>query len=209
ALDLFQMGYAGWAGDIAIILSSLPTPIRVTPADLSCLETVKAIMAKVAEVVDADLQFDIDHFQKTHLLRNRLESIDDTFRLVTRRRRHYLMLVPTASHRKALTRLLLGDHSLSVERLRYPSRYRLAIPREACLCRFCRKSVEEEVHALLLCEAHGPLVAMRDAFLTDALGLDSSLEAGLDNLTPHAFLCALVASRRAARAVCVRSDGSV
>ncbi|KAJ7089272.1 hypothetical protein B0H15DRAFT_840211 [Mycena belliarum] len=57
SLDLFRMGYAGWAGDIAIILSSLPTPIRMTPADLSCLETVKAIMAKVAEVVDADLQF--------------------------------------------------------------------------------------------------------------------------------------------------------
>ncbi|KAJ7084594.1 hypothetical protein B0H15DRAFT_939909 [Mycena belliarum] len=127
SLDMFRMGYAGWAGDIAIILSSLPTPIRMTPADLSCLETVKAIMAKVAE--------------KTHLLRNRLESIDDTFRLVTRRRRHYLMLVPTASHRKALTRLLLGDHSLSVERLRYPSRYRLAIPRDARLCRFCCKSV--------------------------------------------------------------------
>ncbi|KAJ7100151.1 hypothetical protein B0H15DRAFT_818921 [Mycena belliarum] len=51
SLDMFRMGYAGWAGDIAIILSSLPTPIRMTPADLSCLETVKAIMAKVAEFI--------------------------------------------------------------------------------------------------------------------------------------------------------------
>jgi hypothetical protein len=36
-----------------------------------------AVNGSVAEVTDADLQFVIDHLQKTHLLRNRLKSVDD------------------------------------------------------------------------------------------------------------------------------------
>ncbi|KAJ7248142.1 hypothetical protein B0H12DRAFT_1090849, partial [Mycena haematopus] len=45
-----------------------------------------------------------------------------------------MVLVP--SHRKALTGLLLGDHSLSVECLRYGARYRRPVPHIMRLCRF-------------------------------------------------------------------------
>ncbi|KAJ7680744.1 hypothetical protein DFH06DRAFT_1405408, partial [Mycena polygramma] len=104
SVDLLASGHAGWAGDVAIMLSRLPTPIRIAPADFVSVPNIKAIIAKVAEAVDADLQFDIDHLQKTHLLRNRLESVDGTLSLATRRRRHYLMMVSIPAHRKALTR---------------------------------------------------------------------------------------------------------
>ncbi|KAJ7197661.1 hypothetical protein GGX14DRAFT_574135 [Mycena pura] len=43
------------------------------------------------------------------------------------------------AHRIALTRLLLSDYNLSVERLK-----------------FCRGIVEDEVHALFGCDAHPP-----------------------------------------------------
>ncbi|KAJ7124457.1 hypothetical protein C8R44DRAFT_619990 [Mycena epipterygia] len=76
-------------------------------------------------------------------------------------------MVSIPSHRKALTRLLLSDHTLSVERLRYPARYRLAIPREEPLCRFCRAAVEDEAHALLNCNGLALLTDLRTCFLAD------------------------------------------
>ncbi|KAJ6563636.1 hypothetical protein DFH09DRAFT_1035242 [Mycena vulgaris] len=197
SVDLFRTGFAGWAGDVAIMLRTLPTPIRVAPADFLSIPNIEAIMSKVVEAVDADLQFDIDHLQKTHLLRNRLEAVDETLSLVTRRRRHYLMMVAVPAHRKALTRLLLGDHTLSIERVRYPARYRLAVPREERLCRFCRAAIEDEVHALLTCDVQAPLIELRVSFLADAFECDSALEAAFEQLPSHAFLCRLVSSRAA------------
>ncbi|KAJ7112784.1 hypothetical protein C8R43DRAFT_1091472 [Mycena crocata] len=197
SVDLFATGRSGWAGDVAIMLCTLPTPIRIFPADFLCPETIDAIIKKVAEVVDADLQFDIDHLQKTHLLRNRLEHVDESYALVTRRRRHYLTMVTIPAHRKALTRLLLSDHNLSVERLRYPARYRLAIPRGERLCCFCLTTVEDEAHALLGCQAHPPLVQLRECFLADILELDIKLEDAFKRMYNYNFLRRIVSSRRA------------
>ncbi|KAJ7213127.1 hypothetical protein GGX14DRAFT_564170 [Mycena pura] len=50
-------------------------------------------------------------------------------------------MVTIPAHRIALTRLLLSNHNLSVERLRFCS---------------CRGIVEDEVHALFGCDAHPP-----------------------------------------------------
>ncbi|KAJ7753051.1 armadillo-type protein [Mycena maculata] len=162
SVDLFANGHSGWAGDLAIMLRTMPTPIHISAADFLSPLTVDTIIKKVVEVVDADLQFDVDFLQKTHLLRNRLETVEEKCILVTRRRRHYLTMVHVPAHRKALTRLLLSDHNLSVERLRYPVRYRRAIPREERLCRFCQVGVEDEVHALLDRIAHPPLSDLRE-----------------------------------------------
>ncbi|KAF7371067.1 Reverse transcriptase domain-containing protein [Mycena sanguinolenta] len=78
SVDLLAAGKAGWAGDIAIMLRSLPTPICIAPADFLCLQSIEAIAKRVEEVVDADIQFDINFLQKTHLLRGRLELIEET-----------------------------------------------------------------------------------------------------------------------------------
>ncbi|KAJ7438023.1 hypothetical protein B0H11DRAFT_1829642, partial [Mycena galericulata] len=165
SIALLREGKSGWAGDLAIMLRRLPTAIEVTADDLLCVATVDAIAEKIVTIVDADLQYDIDHLVKTHMLRNRLESTEDkSQRLVTRRLRHYLVMVAVPAHRKALTGLLLGDHNLSVERLRYPARYRERVPREYRLCRLCRGAVEDEVHALFDCAASVRLVELRSCF---------------------------------------------
>ncbi|KAJ7689815.1 hypothetical protein B0H17DRAFT_1134752 [Mycena rosella] len=180
-------------GDLVVELVSkfkLPLSIFSVPA-------IDAIIAKVSQVVNADLQLDINHLQKTHLLRNRFELVEDKLQLVTCRRRHYLSLVLVPAHRKMLTGLLLGDHTLSVERLCYPVRYCRAIPREERLCRFCRGAVEDEVHALLGCDAHGPLTELREDFLSDAFECDPVLEAVFALLTHYDFLRQLVSSRKA------------
>ncbi|KAJ7435445.1 hypothetical protein FB451DRAFT_1062622, partial [Mycena latifolia] len=199
SLDLLSAGKPGWASDVAIMLRNLPTPIRITPADFLNVPNIEAMLKKVGEIGDADLQYDIDHLQKTHLLRNRLECVDDSLTLVTRKLRHYLTMVAVPAHRKALTRLLLGDHNLNVERLRYPVRYRLPIPREKRLCRFCRESIEDEVHTLLDCEGHAPLTDLREMFLSDILARDHALRIAYPTISHYDFLRRLVVSRQSVK----------
>ncbi|KAF7360730.1 Reverse transcriptase domain-containing protein [Mycena venus] len=198
SVDLFAAGRASWAGDIAILLRALPTPIRIAPQDFLSITAIDAIAKKIAEAVDADLQFDINFLQKTHLLRNRLELVEESrsLALVTRRRRHYLTMVHVPAHRVALTRLLLSDHNLSVERLRYATRYRRPIPREERLCRLCRRDVEDEVHAMLDCEVHVPLVGLRKTFLTDVFECDSALRDEYERLSHYEFLRRMISSRK-------------
>ncbi|KAK7023212.1 reverse transcriptase domain-containing protein [Favolaschia claudopus] len=180
SVALFAEGKSGWAGDMAIVLGRLPTPVLVTPADFLCPDSILAIQKRVVEVVDGHLQMQTDVSYRSILLHHRLELMNDALTTVTRRRRHYLTLV----HHRALTLP------------RANKRYRLSIPREERLCRFCQLEVEDEVHALLECEGHAALVEMRDVFLDDLLSVDPVLGSQKVVLDPLAFLRRCVASRK-------------
>ncbi|KAK0440449.1 uncharacterized protein EV420DRAFT_1252707, partial [Desarmillaria tabescens] len=56
--------------------------------------------------------------------------------------------------------LLLSSHVLGVEVLRWSERYRPYIPRDWRLWRFCRVTVEDEPHALLVCAAAPGLTSL-------------------------------------------------
>ncbi|KAJ7162220.1 hypothetical protein C8R46DRAFT_904152 [Mycena filopes] len=198
SIALLRAGKAGWASDLVIMLGRLPTPVHVGADDLLSVDSVNSIISRVSSAADADLQRDIDTMVKTHLLRNRVELGEDkSLTLITRRLRHYLVMVAVPAHRKAMTSLLLGDHNLSSERLRYPARYRDAVPREYRLCRFCRAGVEDEVHALFDCVHEPGLVQLRSDFL-DSLALrDPVVWASYGVLRNYDFMLRLVASRKA------------
>ncbi|KAJ7127448.1 hypothetical protein C8R43DRAFT_957889 [Mycena crocata] len=198
SMALLREGQPGWASDVTIMLRRLPTPIEVTADDLLCTDSIEAIEKRVIAVADADLQHDIDRLVKTHLIRNRVEldSSDKSLRLVTRRLRHYLHMVAVPAHRKAITGLLLGDHNLSVERLRYPARYRAKVPREFRLCRLCRGAVEDETHALLDCNTEERLVMLRSDFLDGISSRDQALFALYGTMSNYDFLLKLIASRK-------------
>ncbi|KAJ7155318.1 hypothetical protein C8R46DRAFT_997193 [Mycena filopes] len=200
SIALLREGKSGWATDLVIMLSRLPTPIEVQADDLLSVDSINAIEKRVVAVLDDDLQRDIDRLVKTHLLRNRLEMGDDkALVLATRRRRHYLTMVVVPAHRKALTGLLLGDHPLSVERLRYATRYRDAVPRHLRLCRFCRGAVEDESHALFDCVDNQRLVMIREQFLQCLANCDPELHALHAEIPTYNFLVRLVSSRRAVK----------
>ncbi|KAJ7222336.1 hypothetical protein GGX14DRAFT_353047, partial [Mycena pura] len=193
---------SGWATDLAILLRRLPTPIDMRPDDFLSAERVDAVKKEVVAVVDADLQRDIDNLVKTHLLRNRVgsELVDHetgTLSLVTRRLRHYLTMVVVPAHRKAMTGLLLGDHNLSVERLRYATRYRVAIPCELRLCRFCRAGVKDEVHALYDCMGDPRLVELRSHFLSSLKLLDPVTWGFYMKIDNYDFMLKVFPSRKA------------
>jgi hypothetical protein len=110
--------------------------------------------------------------------------------------RHYL-LVYNAQHRKALTRLLLSSHPLASERLRWPDRYRLYVPAEKRLCRFCSLKCETPEHALLECLAHTSLALLRADFLAKIYSAVPSLPP-INVLTqdPAHFICVLLDQRK-------------
>ncbi|OCH92312.1 hypothetical protein OBBRIDRAFT_791423 [Obba rivulosa] len=77
--------------------------------------------------------------------------------------RPYLhVMVP--QHRIALTRMLVSDHPLAVERLRWAKRYRPPVPWHERLCRLCRDALDDSPHTMLECSAAADPVALRDVF---------------------------------------------
>ena len=67
--------------------------------------------------------------------------------------RHYLELVENAKPRKALTRLLVSQHPLAVEQMRYKQRnHRDVVPRDRRMCRFGCNEVETVEHAFFFCK---------------------------------------------------------
>ncbi|KAJ7704257.1 hypothetical protein B0H16DRAFT_1828523 [Mycena metata] len=161
------------------MLRRLPTPIEAGPDNLLSMVFVDMLEKRIVEIVDADLQHDINHLVKTHLLRNRLEKADNRLVLAPRRLRHYLTVVAVPAHRKALTGLLLGDHLLSVEWLR-----------------FCRGGVEDEVHTLFDCTGEQRLVQLRDRFLAGLSVCDANIHARYGQITNYDFLLQLVSTRK-------------
>ncbi|KAJ7469785.1 hypothetical protein B0H11DRAFT_2043387, partial [Mycena galericulata] len=81
---------------------------------------------------------------------------------------HYLVLVVNAKHHKALTRLLVSQHPLAVERMRYKQRgHRVNVQRDDHRCRFGCNCVETAEHAVFFCKgpANAELETLRDTFM--------------------------------------------
>ena len=72
----------------------------------------------------------------------------------------YLYL-PIEPHRTAVSRFLTSCHELAIEVLRKPCCGR-RIQQEDRLCRFCKRSVETEVHATIQCCASNDLIDARE-----------------------------------------------
>ncbi|KAJ7440840.1 hypothetical protein B0H11DRAFT_1750479 [Mycena galericulata] len=119
-----------------------------------------------------DLQTDINQSTRLYLLHERREPLeDDEPKAITAVFRHYLALVVNSTHRKALTRLLLSQHPLAVERLRYKKRYhREVVPRGLRRCRFGCGKVETVEHALFFCDESARLREKHTSFVLSMSG---------------------------------------
>lgn len=90
-----------------------------------------AILTHMRRQLQADLQLD-----KVYMIRSRPSVL--AFR-------KYLGVQRT-SHRRVLTKFILSDHDLAVERLRWYN-----IPRHLRLCRMCQSEVETHEHVMFGC----------------------------------------------------------
>ena len=94
---------------------------------------------------------------------------------VTSTLRHYLR-VTVPNHRFAITKMLLSDHSLALERGRWAERDRPRIARNLRLCRFCTREIESPEHALFECTDSWALLDTRAEFLNMAYHLAPALQ---------------------------------
>ncbi|OCH90094.1 hypothetical protein OBBRIDRAFT_731429, partial [Obba rivulosa] len=89
--------------------------------------------------------------------------------------------------------LLVSDHPLAVERLRWAERYRGVVPRSLRLCRLCHRAVEDPLHALFACTGATGLVTLRAAFFQRVDAERPELRRRARD--PEGLLCALLLQR--------------
>ncbi|KAJ7186145.1 hypothetical protein C8R46DRAFT_880834 [Mycena filopes] len=175
--QLFLAGRQGYWMDLKYALGRLRFPVELPPLPNLTAQSGDALLKAVHIAAMRDLQTDVRLSTRLYLLHDRLEPLDnDRPRAITAVLRHYLPnyleLVVNAKHRKALTRLLLSQHPLAIERLRYKKRRHTAVvPRALRLCRFGCGKVETVEHAMFFCKASETLTATRDVFAIGVSGV--------------------------------------
>ncbi|KAJ7162682.1 hypothetical protein C8R43DRAFT_1173449 [Mycena crocata] len=164
---LYLGGQQGYWMDLAYALSKLRFPIVLPSLPTLTAEICDALGKAVHVAAMRDLQLDINQSTRLYLLHGRLEPLEaDPPKAITAILRHYLVLVVNTSHRRALTKLLVSQHPLAVERLRYKKRYhREIVPRGLRRCRFGCTSVETVEHALFFCDKSEKLNEKRTSFV--------------------------------------------
>lgn len=164
--SLLESGWSCWIADLNWVINTLPRPgrnVRRVNVDEMGEEQLLSLQTTLIEWCDEDLRRAIMTSPKCSLIAGRMElGVNGVMTRVSRKLCHYLALPIVPAHRKAFISIMFSSHELAVERLRWKERYRGPVPREWRLCRFCRSSVEDEVHALLDCNAHGGLSPIRD-----------------------------------------------
>jgi hypothetical protein len=114
---LFHSGNPCCINDLQIVLLNLPC--AVSPPDLALIDAdgIKTLDSAIVSSMKRWLDKEMES-PKLYLLQGRLElEKDKPPQHKTLWFRHYLQ-VPTVAHRRALTCLLLSDHSLAIEQLR-------------------------------------------------------------------------------------------
>jgi hypothetical protein len=185
--------------DLAYALEILPFSIQLPPLTELTQEKCAALEKSVYISAMKYLDFQISHSPRLYLLHGRKEPLEDKPpRAITIVLRHYLKIVVNYRHRKSLTRLLLGQHCLAIERLRYKERYYKPSPRHRRLCRFGCGCMETAEHALFFCNGSLDIMEKRAGFKLRMRKLvpavtQVSAENATDVLKRLVFDCATVA----------------
>ncbi|KZV95904.1 hypothetical protein EXIGLDRAFT_834057 [Exidia glandulosa HHB12029] len=169
-LDAFLRAVTATRGDLRKALALLPEPVQLdVPRDSADIDGVRMRIKNAERYYLASA---VSSSSKLPLLVGRLHDNCFMQRIPqaapTIVFRSYLK-VKAHDHRTALTHLLLSTHDLAVERLRYEG-----VERDNRLCRFCRASVETELHALFHCQGSADICSLRDILDEDVARLKGS-----------------------------------
>jgi hypothetical protein len=183
--DSYQLsvsGHLGYWTDLVYALSNLKYP-AVLPAlpyltPEGCVTLGKAVYTSAMKHLEAE----VSTSTRRYMLHDRREPLDnESPRKITVKLRHYLELVENVRHRKALRCLLVSQHPLAVERMRYKQRYhRVTVPRDRRLCRFGCNTTETMEHALFFCRNSAKLEDYRQ-FFTQSM---QSMEPRISSVAP-------------------------
>lgn len=192
AQSLAQDGHKGWLMDILYVAQDIGLGVALAELINPTAEMVAALQTRLRSHLTLSLQDAISSSRKAYLLHDRLEPQQQgTCKREIMCLRHYLH-VPNASHRRALSRILMGCHLLAVERLAWRERYRDAVPHDQRLCRFCHSAVETPEHAMLRCAGLPELLQARTRYLSRIYAERPSLPKASTVQDPAAYVRLLI-----------------
>lgn len=155
ALDV--SGRKGWLSKLRddLLLLGLTLPPNPDVGDVS------DVLRRFENAVRLNVFNDINCSPKLDLLHSRRDFSSGRPRTVHSIAFRNYLLLKNRELRVALTKLVLSDHSLAIERLRWRNGRDYDIPQGMRLCRFCVQAVEDPLHALFQCTASDELRALR------------------------------------------------
>lgn len=168
ALEVARTGQSSYVGDLVLALKALPHPVILNIHRPIEMTDIDDLLAGVKDSCERYITVAQATSVRTPLLQARRDGSAMKFR-------HYLH-ISAPVYRMAFTNLVLGNHPLAVERLRWgaanrqPDR-RYAIPRHMRLCRFCAVAVENEGHAILECDADVEISTARATFWASMIAI--------------------------------------
>ncbi|KAJ7730266.1 hypothetical protein DFH07DRAFT_756385, partial [Mycena maculata] len=194
--NLYLEGCSGYWMDLTYALQNLHSPVVLPLLPQLTADTCDVLGKKVYISAMKYLDAEVTKSTRLYMLHGRLEPLDgEPAKKITTVLRHYLELVANAKHRKVLTCLLVSQHPLAVERMRYKSQYRwVDIPRDQRRCRFGCNEVETVEHAMFFChESHG-LDTCREFFVA-AMGLTEPMVMSVSPWNATSVLKSLIFQR--------------
>ncbi|KAE9395700.1 hypothetical protein BT96DRAFT_744866, partial [Gymnopus androsaceus JB14] len=157
SIDLDSAGKKSWFKGLKDVINTLCPHYELPDNTTLCSASDSTVLGDfnkaIQTAVTTWISDELNHVSKrSYLLQIRQEPQENgRLKYHISCLRHYLSEIQNPRHRKALTRLITGDHSLAVVRLNWSDNHRLQVPHEQRLCRFCTQEVETPEHALLQC----------------------------------------------------------
>ncbi|KAJ7168282.1 hypothetical protein C8R43DRAFT_877166 [Mycena crocata] len=176
--NLFVDGYSGYWMDLVYALQHLHDPITLPALSELTSEACHAIGKAIYTSAMKALEADVSASTRLYMLHDRFEPLEDEPpKKIILLLRHYLLLVVNARHRKALTRLLVSQHLLAVERMRYNRRgQKVQVPWDERVCRFGCNVPETVEHAMFFCTQSLDLLDTRKAFIQVILPCEPKIQ---------------------------------
>lgn len=189
---------SGWYHDLRVGLSKLEPPVLLPAAALlQHPADVDAIIERVFTSLRTNVLSSIAKSHKLEFLHERKELNRDGKAITVALGLRPYLLVPNPIHRRSLTRYILSNHTLAVERLRWRDRRAYDIPRHLRRCRLCLSYPEDPPHVLLQC-ADPTLTSLRQSFITSLpRPLSTTLRQHIDVHSPQSTLQYLIMTLKA------------
>lgn len=143
-------GSRGWYADITKIMKER-TDFHLPPLNNVTSETIAEAQRAIKKALTQSLRLRLKDSPKAYLVRDTLcETQNGQLAKPTLYFRLYLTVI-RRSHRLALTKLLLSDHSLASERMRW-IKHTDRPPRQMRKCRICKDQAETPEHIMFICD---------------------------------------------------------
>lgn len=146
SISLARAQKRGWVTDLVLVLRGLPEPVLLDVRVEWTPELIDDLLAALKTSLEKSIQDKLQQSTKTmDMIRGQKErGRDGKLETQVLAFRHYLR-VKSEGNRRALTKMIWSGHSLASERMRWSERYRVPVPENWRLCRFCRTCIEDPV----------------------------------------------------------------